>query len=113
MTFLLPTPLEKALLGAFHGLYGRRGFPSPEHVHIRGRNNTGAGRYVLLEAEVTDGEELEDGYLDLGGRFIQMKGTPHGLMAVVRIKNHRPEELEIAVYGDGPWDGEEREWSIT
>ena len=112
MQVLDPTPLEAALLEVFHGLYGTRGFPSPERVRVRSRENTGAGRYVDLDVEVVQ-SELEDGYLDLGGRFIEMEGIPNGLMAVVHIKDHRPDQLEIAVYGNDPWDGQEREWSIA
>jgi hypothetical protein len=59
------------------------------------------------------GSTLEDGYLDLAGRFIEMDGIPNGLMAVVRIKDGQPDQLEIAVYGDTPWDGQEHRWSIT
>lgn len=112
MRFLDPTPLEAALLKTFHRLYGARGFPSPERVRVRSRENTGAGRYVDLEAEVAE-SELDDGYLDLGGSLIEMEGIPNGLMAVAHIKDRRPDQLEIAVYGNDPWDGEERKWSIT
>ena len=112
MAFLDPTPLEAALLKEFHRLYEARGFPAPEQVRVRSRENTGAGRYVDLDTDVME-SELDDGYLDLGGRFIEMEGMPNGLMAVVRIKDHRTDQLEIAVYGNDPWDGQEREWSIA
>lgn len=105
------SPLEAALLRVFHELYGARGFPSPEGIRVRKRENTGAGRYVDLDVE-TD-SQLEDGYLDLGGQFIEMEGVPHGLMAVVHVRDHRPDQLEIAVYGNDPWDGHERKWSIA
>lgn len=95
---------------AFHELYGYRGFPSPEGICVRRRENTGSRRYVDLYAE--DEVQLDDGYLDLGGRFIEMEGVPNGLMAVVAVRHHRIDQLEIAVYGNDPWDGEEREWSI-
>lgn len=112
MRFLEPTPLESALLQTFHELYGALGFPSPKCMHVCRRDNTGAGRFVDLDSEVGE-SELDDGYLDLGGRFIEMEGIPNGLMAVVRIKDRRPDQLEIAVYGNDPWDGEERPWFIT
>jgi hypothetical protein len=111
MKLLDPSPLEAALLNAFYRLYGARGFPAPEKVRVRNRENTGAGRYVDLHVEV--GSELDDGYLDLGGQFIEMEGVPNGLMAVVHVKDHRPNQLEIAVYGNDPWDGHERKWSIA
>jgi len=47
------SPLERAILEEFHGLYRDRGFPPPERVTVRRRKNTGAGRYVDLIAEET------------------------------------------------------------
>jgi len=41
-----------------------------------------------------------------------MTGIPHGLMAVAAVTGHRLDQLEIAVYGNESWDGEERNWSI-
>lgn len=105
------SPLEKALLASFFEMYKDRGFPPPSRVQVRRRENTGSGRYVDLDS--TDVTQLEDGYLDLRGRFIEMTGIPNGLMAVAYIKNHRIEQIEIAVYGEDPWDGEEREWKIV
>ena len=111
MRLLDLSPLEAELLRAFHELHGARGFPPPEDIRVRARENTGAGRYVDLYVET--GSKLEDGYLDLGGQFIEMEGVPHGLMAVVHLKDHRPDQLEIVVYGNDPWDGRERKWSIA
>lgn len=105
------TPLEIALLEKFYTMYKDLGFPPPGKLSVRARVNTGAGRFVDLHAEADSG--IEDGYLDLGGQFIDMDGIPNGLMAVVLIKNGRPNQLEIAVYGDDPWDGSERRWSIV
>lgn len=102
--------MEKAVLAVFHELYRTHGFPVPDRVRVRRRENTGSGRYVDLDTE--DDVQLDDGCVDLGGRFIEMSGVPNGLMAVAHIKNHRVQQIEIAVYGDDPWDGEEREWSI-
>ena len=111
MKMLDLSPLEVALLKAFHKLYGDRGFPAPDMIRVRNRENTGAGRYLDLHVEVDS--QLDNGYLDLGGQFIEMEGVPNGLMAVVHVKDHRPDQLEIAVYGDDPWDGQERKWSIA
>lgn len=111
MKMLDPSPLERALLRTFHKLYGDRGFPAPDRIRVCSRENTGAGRYLDLHVEVET--ELDDGYLDLGGQFIEMEGVPSGLMAVVHVTDHRPDQLEIAVYGDDPWDGQERQWSIA
>ena len=107
----LATPLEAALLAAFHEIYKDRGFPSPDRLRVRCRENTGSGRYVDIES--LDTTRLDDGYLDLGGRFIEMPKVPNGLMAVVRIEDHRVRQIEISVYGEDPWDGEERNWKIV
>lgn len=106
-----PTPLETALLAAFHELYRDRGFPSPDKVKVRHRENTGSGRYTDLDSP--DKTQLDDGYLDLSGRFIEMSGIPNGLMAVARIQDHQLQQIEMSVYGDDPWDGEERDWKIV
>ena len=111
MKMLDPSPLEVALLKAFHKLYGDRGFPAPDRIRVHNRENTGAGRYLDLHVDVDS--QLDDGYLDLGGQFIEMEGIPNGLMAVVHVKDHRPKQLEIAVYGADSWDGQERKWSIA
>jgi len=103
--------METAVLAVFHELYQDRGFPAPDNVRVRRRENTGSGRYVDLDS--ARDVHLDDGYVDLGGRFIAMQGVPNGLMAVVRITGHRVQQLEIAVYGEDPWDGEENEWSIV
>jgi len=104
------SPLEAALLSAFYEIYKDRGFPSPDRLRVRCRENTGSGRYVELHS--IDKTQIDDGYLDLSGRFIEMAGVPNGLMAVARIKNQRVHQIEISVYGEDPWDGEERSWKI-
>jgi hypothetical protein len=105
-----PTPLERSLLGIFHQLHGAEGFPSPSEVSVISRENTGGGRYVSLKC--ADRCELSDGHYDLGGKYIEMAGIPHGMMAVARVAGGHLVEIEIAVYGDYHWDGSEREWSI-
>jgi hypothetical protein len=107
---LSTSPLESRLLTEFHNLHHQRGFPDPRTITVIGRDNTGAGRYVTLQC--LDPCEMEDGYLDLGGRFVEMPGVAAGLMAVVRVSGGRPAELEIAVFGEAHWDGEERQWTI-
>ncbi len=49
----------------------------------------------------------------MSGHFIEMRGLPDGMMAVVLIKGRRVEVLELTVYGGDSWDGEEREWKIA
>ena len=104
------TPLETALLTVFHELYGNIGFPLPDAIRVVGMTNTGGGRYTNLEC---DGTIQSSGVLDLGGRFVEMGGVPHGLMAVVRVNDNQLQDLELAVYGGHPWDGEERDWAIV
>jgi hypothetical protein len=106
-----PSPLETALLATFHELYKDRGFPSPERVKVLHRENTGSGRYTDLVSP--DKTRLDDGCLDLAGHFVEMSGIPNGLMAVARIRDHQLLQIEMSVYGDDPWDGEEREWKIV
>lgn len=106
-----PSPLESALLSVFHDLYKDRGFPAPESVRVRNRENTGSGRYVDIES--ADTTQFDDCYLDLGGRFIEMTDVPNGLMAVACIEGHHVRQIEISVFGDDAWDGEERDWRIV
>lgn len=53
-----------------------------------------------------------DGYLDMGGHFIEMNGVEHGLMAVIAVIRSVVTELEITTYGDVEWNGVEKEWKI-
>jgi hypothetical protein len=103
--------MEAAVLRAFHETYRDAGFPPPEEISVRRRENTGAGRYVDLDSVAT--VNIEDGYLDLPARFIRMSGVPNGLMAIVAVEGGKLRQLELAVYGDESWDGEERTWAIV
>lgn len=94
----------------FHGIHAASGFPSPSEVEVISRENTGNGRYVGLRS--TGAQPLKDGHYDLGGRYIEIEGVPHGMMAVARAANGRLVEIEIAAYGGYGWDGVERSWSI-
>jgi len=104
------TSLEVAILEIFHAQYGRQGFPSVHEVSVVSRKNTGAGRLVKLSSDRP--LSCPDGYLDMGGHFIEMSGIEHGLMAVVAVVHSLVAELEIATYGDIAWDGVERVWKI-
>lgn len=105
------SPLEVAIIDVFCMQHGDHGFPTPDRVRVIRRENTGAGRYVDVESDNV--VKLDDGYVDLGGKFIQMDGVPHGMMAVAQIKDHRLRQIEIAVYGSFSWDGNENSWSIV
>jgi hypothetical protein len=109
-TQLQPTALESALLAEFHSLYSSDGFPPPAHVALTSRDNTGGGRYVGMSAP---GAHINrDGYLDLGGKFIEIEGVPNGMMAVVLVEGGKPKVLELTVYGGDKWDGNERSWAL-
>jgi hypothetical protein len=110
MPALMPTSLESALLSEFHRLYQGDGFPDLEHLSVASRENTGGGRYVTLHCS-TDCS-MHDGYLDLGGKYIKMVDILNGMMAVVLVSGGSPTMLEITVYGDDFWDGQERQWAI-
>lgn len=111
MNAMQQTSLETAVLNRFHQLYQTKGFPPAEAIGVLRRENTGGGRYVDLECETM--VDLDDGYSDLGGSFIEMKGLPNGMMAVVLVKNGRVSMLEFTVYGGDFWDGDEREWKFV
>ena len=104
------TPLETALLAEFHSLHHSAGFPPLESLAMARRENTGGGRYITLHCAVPC--VMSDGYLDLGGKYIEMQGVPNGMMAVVLVKDGCPKEMEITVYGGHAWNGDEVNWSI-
>jgi hypothetical protein len=104
------TPLETTLLDRFHELYEAEGFPPAALVKVVRRENTGGGRYADLECDAL--VQVDDGYLDLAGGFVEMEGLPAGMMAVVLVKRRRLRILELTVYGGDSWDGEERAWKI-
>jgi hypothetical protein len=56
--------------------------------------------------------EIGDGYLDLGGAYVERALLPNGPMAVVAVTTGVPVCIEIAVYGEVAWDGVERAWTI-
>lgn len=93
-----------------HRIYRDSGFPAAEFVSVRRRENTGAGRYVDLESAAE--LRVSDGYLDLGGSYIEMEGVSNGIMAVALVQSGRLTLLEFSVYGGESWDGDEREWRI-
>ena len=104
------TSLESSVLEVFCAQYEGEGFPSVHEIFVVSRQNTGAGRVIKLSSSRP--LSCPDGYLDMGGHFIEMSGIEHGLMAVVAVVHSLAAELEIATYGDVAWDGVEREWKI-
>ena len=103
--------LEYGTLRVFHEMYGSVGFPAPQDIAVVRRESTGAGRYVELKCDAS--LTIGDGFLDLGGRYIEMSGVANGLMAVVSVDGGAVTQLEFSVYGNQVWDGQEREWSIV
>jgi len=110
MKTIEPTALESALLREFHALYRKDGFPDPQMIVLTKRENTGGGRYVDLSSP--NAHLTSDGYLDLGGKYIEMEGVRNGMMAVVLVSEGSPSLLEITVYGGDAWDGRERQWTL-
>ena len=55
---------------------------------------------------------MSDGYYDVGGKYIEIEGVPHGMMAVARVAGGMLVEIEMTVYGGYSWDGIERQWCI-
>ena len=104
------TPLESAVLARLYELHAGAGFPASNHLEVTSRDNTPCGRYVGLQC--VSGVTMADGYYDLGGGYIEMAGIPNGMMAVAKVAQGVPVELEFAVYGGASWDGAESHWSI-
>lgn len=111
MKEFLMTPLETAVLDRFRDLYGKDGFPAVDKINVVGRQVTPSGRYVHLASD--NQTQIEDGYLDLGGSYIELDGLPNGLMAVVTVERRRVKILEFASYGGESWDGSEHKWAIV
>lgn len=107
---LQPTALESALLDEFHALYAKDGFPDPQQIGLMSRDNTSCGRYVELSA--SGAAMKRNGYLDLGGKYIEIEGVPNGMMAVVLITEGHPKVLELTAYGGDNWDGTECRWAL-
>ena len=111
MNTIPQTALETAVLERLHEVHRAAGFPPARLVQVLKRENTGGGRYVDV---ASDAELLvSDGYIDLGGSFIEMDGLPNGMMAVALVQDRRLRILEFRVYGGDIWNGEERAWKIV
>jgi hypothetical protein len=111
MNMIPQSALETAVLERLHQLYRAEGFPPAKSMRVLRRENTGSGRYVEIECDVP--VQLEDGYVDLGGSYIEMQGLPSGMMAVVLVKARRVKQLEFTVYGGDSWNGEETPWKLV
>jgi|GEM_PF-1694008 len=105
------TNMEAEILEILHELYAGSGFPCAENIQVISRRNTGAGRYVHLNSEVT--VDLPNGPYDMGGRFISNDQAKDGMMAVVYIDNKKLKYLEISTYGNVSWDGNEDKWCFV
>jgi len=105
------TSLEAAILRMYYERYKKYNFPSPSEISVLSRVNTGSGRYTHLFSSNEIG--VPDGQLHVGsfGQF-NMDGLPHGASFWLYIKEHRLDQLEIAVNGDEQWDGTEYNWKI-
>ena len=105
------TPLERALLAAFHDRYRQQNFPAAGAFRVTNRENTGAGRFTHLQHDGT--LDHPDGQLDLG-RYsqINMDGLEAGASFWVQIEHGKVAYLEIIVNGDGGWPDGEGAWVI-
>jgi len=111
MNVIDQSALETAVLERLHEVHRAVGFPPAKSIRVLRRENTGGGRYVDIDADAE--VQMNDGYLDLGGGFIEMEGLPSGMMAVALVQNRRLKVLEFTVYGGDTWDGKERGWKIV
>lgn len=111
MNTIQQSALETAVLDRFRQLYQGKGFPSAELIRVLRRENTGCGRYVDLECDTP--VQLNDGYIDLDGAYIEMESLKNGMMAVVLVRDSRVRVLEFTAYGGDSWSGDEREWKIV
>ena len=105
------TSMELALLHRFWGLYGCSGFPTPDHITLQRREDSGAGRYLTLSSDCE--VQMRDGYYDMGGAFVELSCLEDGLMAVIAVENGRIRSLEMTPYGDTGWSGDEAGWRIV
>jgi hypothetical protein len=101
------TALERAIYEAIRNAHPEVALPMADHVVVKSRTNTGAGRYVELW-----GIPANRRILDMGGKYIEMQGVPNGLMAVLCVDTAKS-EIEIATYGIHDWDGREIAWRIV
>ena len=103
-----PTPLEQAILQAYRDTFATKGFPAVDEIEVTTRENTGAGRFVELNSEVTT--HLEGRTCDLP-LVVNMDGVEHGLGFVLFLDDGKLDMLELFTF-TGSWDGEERAWSL-
>ncbi len=107
---MTPSPLERAILTRYYDAFSDQGFPSPDSIGVLARENSGAGRFVDLQAPLTSISQHACGLPDDIG--IEMEGLANGLGFVLFIENGRLDMLEFHTYGED-WDGEERPWRFV
>jgi len=104
-----PTPLELAILEAYHHVFADRGFPRVEDIEVTDRQNSGAGRFVGLQSAATI--MINERTCDVPFH-VKMDGIENYLGFVLFLKDGRLDFLEMFTYV-GSWDGEERPWRLV
>lgn len=103
------TPMEIDVLRVLAEMHAAVGFPRPEQINVSNRNNTGNGRYTGIWSEKA---------IDLVGPvqapiMIRLPQVRCGMAAMVFLQEGRLSLLEIVVYGDDYWDGDEKGYSLS
>jgi hypothetical protein len=103
------TPMEAEILGVLAETHAEAGFPRPEQINVSGRENTGNGRYTDIWFEKA---------IDLVGPVeapvvIKLPQVRYGMAAIVFLRESRLSSLEIVVYGDDFWNGDETGYSLS
>ena len=104
------TPRERALLAKCHEAYAGDGFPSPDEINVLTRENSGAGRFVDLDAPLTSMAVHSCGLPNES--IVEMEGLKYGIGFVLFIDQGRLDMLELFTFQED-WDGEERTWRLV
>lgn len=102
------TPLEQAILEAYHHKYADLGFPTIKDIKATDRSHSGAGRFTGLESDLAIA--IDDRTCDVPFQ-VKMDGVEPYLGFVLFLQNGKLDFLEMYTYL-GDWDGEERPWRL-
>ncbi|MFN3511616.1 MAG: hypothetical protein ACK41C_01115 [Phenylobacterium sp.] len=103
------TPLENDILEVVAEIHAESGFPHPEEINVSSRVNTGGGRNTDIWCANA---------VDLASPVgvpvvIKLPQLRYGAMALVFMRDKRLSFLEIAVFGDDFWNGDETGYSLS
>ena len=71
-------------------------------VHVLSREFTGVGSFTNFDCDQSANTAQRPVCLNA---LIQMPGVPHGMGAVLFLREEKPECLEVFTYGDAIWEG--------